>query len=123
VRFLIDECLHTSLVEIANDAGYEAHHVVHRGWAGFEDHELRPIILREAFVFVTNNGRDFLELLGKVELHPGLVVIVPNEKPPVQRDMFRVALQTAISMPSTVNKVIEIYTSEDVRVCDLPKLN
>jgi hypothetical protein len=37
--------------------------------------------------------------------------------------MFRVALNIATSMPSTVNKVIEIHDSEDVRVYDLRKLN
>ncbi len=89
MRFLSDECLYTSLIEIANEAGHEADHVVYRGWAGSKDHELREIILREEFVFVTNNGRDFRELLQAAELHPGLVIIVPNEKPAAQRDLFR----------------------------------
>ena len=31
VSFLIDECLHTSLVQVANDVGYVAHHVEHIG--------------------------------------------------------------------------------------------
>lgn len=73
MRFLIDECLHTSLIGVANQAGHEAHHVVYRAWAGLEDHELCAIILREEFLLVTNNGRDFLELLAEAELHPGLV--------------------------------------------------
>jgi predicted nuclease of predicted toxin-antitoxin system len=88
VRFLIDECLHTSLTITANEAGHEAYHVVYRGWAGLGDHELRAIILRDDFVFVTNNGRDFRELLGRVDLQPGLVIIVPNEKPAAQRQLF-----------------------------------
>ena len=121
-RFLIDECLHTSLVEVANDAGYEAHHVVYRGWAGFEDHQLRPIILREEFVFVTNNGRHFLELLAETELHPGLVIIIPNEKPALQRELFHAALAKLKSMPSVLNKVVEVQSRQEVRVCDLPKL-
>ncbi len=106
MRFLIDECLHTSLVEVANEAGYEAYHVVYRGWAEFEDRELRPIILREEFVFVTNNGRDFRELLQAAELHPGLVIIVPNDKPAIQRDLFREALEHIRALPSMVNKVV-----------------
>jgi predicted nuclease of predicted toxin-antitoxin system len=77
VRFLFDECLHTSLIEVANEAGHEAYHFVYRGWAGFEDYQLRVIILEEEFVFVTNNGRDFRELFRAAELHPGLVIIVP----------------------------------------------
>ena len=121
MRFLIDECLHTSLVEVANEAGYEAYHVVYRGWAGFEDYELWPIILHERFIFVTNDAREFLELLVEAEIHPGSVIIVPNEKPPSQREMFQAALSRIVTMPSTVNKVIEVHSSEDVRVYDLPR--
>jgi hypothetical protein len=109
-------------VEIANQAGYEAHHVVYRAWAGLEDYELLPIILREEFIFVTNNGRDFRELLEQAELHPGLVIIVPNEKPPVQRDLFQAAIQKIIALPSTANKIVEVYGLEDIRIYDLPKL-
>lgn len=122
VRILIDECLHTSLTTVANEAGYEAHHVVYRGWAGLEDHELRSIILREEFVFATNNGRHFRELLGETELHPGLVTIVPNAKPRIQRELFLLALRRIESLPSMVNSVVELYTTEDVRISDLPKL-
>jgi hypothetical protein len=31
LSFLIDECLHTSLVEIANAMGYTAYHIEHLG--------------------------------------------------------------------------------------------
>ena len=33
MNFLIDECLHTSLVEVALDRGHEATHVTFRGLA------------------------------------------------------------------------------------------
>jgi predicted nuclease of predicted toxin-antitoxin system len=122
VRILIDECLHTSLTAVANEAGYEAHHVVYRAWAGLEDHELRSIILREEFVFVTNNGRHFRELLGETDFHPGLVIIVPNERPRIQRELFRLGLKRIESLPSMVNKVVELYSTEDIRISDLPKL-
>ena len=122
MRILIDECLHTSLTAVANEAGYEAHHVVYRAWAGLEDHELRSIILREEFVFVTNNGRHFREFLGETDLHPGLVIIVPNERPRIQRELFCLGLKRIESLPSMVNKVVELYSTEDIRISDLPKL-
>jgi hypothetical protein len=87
-----------------------------------EDYELRPIILREEFLFVTNNGRDFLELLAETELHPDLVIIVPNEKPAIQREMFRAALTKVETLPNTANKIIEVHSREEVRIYDLPKL-
>ena len=121
MRFLIDECLHTSLTDVANRAGHEAHHVTWRGWSGFKDHQLREAILREEFVFVTNNARDFRKLMGATELHAGLIVILPNVTPPIQRELFQRALVEASKLPDMVNKVIEI-DSDEVRVYELPKL-
>jgi predicted nuclease of predicted toxin-antitoxin system len=91
VRFLIDECLHSSLTDIAHRAGFEAHHVNWRGrgWSGWDDRQLSELAVREGFVLVTNNARDFLKLMGEVELHAGLVVIVPNVAPTVQCEMFQ----------------------------------
>ncbi len=83
---------------------------------GLEDYELRSIILREEFAFVTNNGRDFLELLEQTDLHPGLVIIDPNAKPRLQRDLFRTALEVMKRQRDMVNRVIEIHSREDIRV-------
>jgi predicted nuclease of predicted toxin-antitoxin system len=121
VRFLIDECLHTSLVQVANAAGHEAHHVNWRGWSGFKDYQLREIIVREQFVFVTNNARDFRKLMETAELHAGLIVIVPSVTPAVQRGLFERAIDEASKITDMTNKVIEIEADE-LRVYELPKL-
>jgi predicted nuclease of predicted toxin-antitoxin system len=120
VRFLIDECLHTSLTQVANNAGHEAHHVNWRGWSGFKDHQLREVILREEFVFVTNNARDFRKLMGVTELHAGLIVILPSVTPAIQRELFQRALVEALKLPDMINKVVEIDTSR-MHVYELPK--
>jgi predicted nuclease of predicted toxin-antitoxin system len=121
VRFLIDECLHTSLTDVANKAGYEAYHVTRRGWSGFKDHRLREVIVREDFVFVTNNASDFRKLMGESELHAGLIVILPNVTPALQRELFQRALAEASKLPDIINKVVEI-DSDQARVYELPKL-
>lgn len=53
MRLLIDECLHTSLTDVANKAGFEAHHVNWRGSSRLTDRELLDLVVREEFVFVT----------------------------------------------------------------------
>lgn len=121
MRFLIDECLHTSLVEVANEAGHEAHHVARRGWSGFKDYQLRDVILREEFVFVTNNARDFRKLMAESELHVGLILIIPNVAPTAQRELFQRALSEVENFSDLTNRVIEI-DSGDIRVYELPKL-
>jgi predicted nuclease of predicted toxin-antitoxin system len=124
VRFLIDECLSVELTGVANEAGFEAHHVAHRGLAGAKDHQLRPVLLDEHFTLVTNNGRDFLKLLAEVELHPGLVIVIPNVRIAAQAALFRAALeffQGREDLEELINKVLEVHAEDDVRVYDLPK--
>jgi len=121
VKFLVDECLHTSLTQVANNAGHEAHHVNWRGWSGFKDNQLREVILREEFVFVTNNARDFRKLMGEIELHAGLIVILPNVTPAGQREFFERALREVARLQDMINKVVEV-DHDEVHVYELPKL-
>ena len=58
MRFLIDECLHESLVGVAHSAGFEATHVNHLGLSGRPDWELAERIVEDEFTFVTNNRVD-----------------------------------------------------------------
>ncbi len=121
VRFLIDECLHTSLIDIAHKAEHQAYHVTRRGWTGLKDYQLRDLAIREELVFVTNNARDFRKLMGAVELHAGLIVIIPNATPTVQRELFERALHEAVGVSDMINKVVEVDL-EQIRVYELPKI-
>ena len=121
MRFLIDECLHTSLTDVANKAGHEAHHVTRRGWSGFKDHQLREVIVREEFVFVTNNARDFRKLMGQLELHAGLIVIIPNGTPTMQRELFERALSEVTRLPDLINRIIEVDV-DGIRAYELPTM-
>jgi predicted nuclease of predicted toxin-antitoxin system len=121
VRFLIDECLNASLVEVANAAGYEAYHVNHLGKSGSEDYELQKLILREKYTFVTNNARDFQRLMAATDLHPGLVVILPCVMSAVQRALFQTVLDKLGPKPNLVNRIVEVDL-DAVRIYELPKL-
>ena len=65
MRFLIDECLHTSLVVVAREHGHEASHVNWLGLRGETDWGLMPRIIEGDFTFVTNNAKDFRKLYAK----------------------------------------------------------
>lgn len=116
MRFLIDECLHESLVELAHAAGSEAIHVNYLGLSGQPDWVLAQRIARDEFTFVTNNRSDFVELFARMSLHPGLIVIVPNVTPIVQRALFRAALQL-VGKRELINTVVEISIDGEVVRC------
>jgi hypothetical protein len=58
--------------------------------------------------------------LGEIQLHAGLIVIVPCITPTFQRRLVSAAPIEASKLPDMINKVIEI--DSDVRVYELPKL-
>jgi predicted nuclease of predicted toxin-antitoxin system len=123
LRFLIDECLHKALVKVAHAAGYEAYHVVDLGKAGAKDYQLRELFMEQEFVFVTNNARHFVRIVEKSEVHPGLLIIVPNVRPAVQDRLFEAALAEISKLPDKINKVVEAWDVHDVRIYPLPKVS
>ncbi|MGI8397544.1 DUF5615 family PIN-like protein [Agrobacterium deltaense] len=113
MKFLIDECLHTSLVAVARDNGHDAFHVNWLGLSGEKDWDLMPRIVAEDYTFVTNNARDFRKLYGHEEIHAGLIVIVPQVVPAMQRELFTLILEEVAGGDELLNEVIEISIEGD----------
>ena len=116
MRFLIDECLHESLIAVAHGAGFEATHVNHLDLSGKPDWELADRIVADEFTFVTNNRVDFIRLFGHMELHAGLIVIVPNVVPSVQRTLFEAAL-LYMAGKALINSALEVSLEGKVVKC------
>ena len=116
MKFLVDECLHTSLVEVACMRGHEARHVTWIGLGGATDWDLMPRIVDEDFTFVTNNARDFRRLYARESIHAGLVIIVPQVPPTLQRRLFAALLDDLDIGQVFVNEVIEIIIEDDMAV-------
>ncbi len=123
LSFLIDECLHASLVEVANGLGYTAYHIEHLGLKGAPDWQLWKRALQDDLIFVTNNAQDFRKLSRKTEVHPGLVIILPLMRPEVQRQLFRTGLEYLAGRTNLINRIIEIdlYKERiDIQEIELP---
>jgi predicted nuclease of predicted toxin-antitoxin system len=116
VKFLIDECLHTSLVELAHAAGYVADHVNYLGLGGAKDWQLMATIRQQDYTFVTNNRSDFLTLHGQEPLHAGVIIIVPSVTPVRQRELFSAALEH-ISTRDLTNTIVEVKYAGNRIMC------
>lgn len=115
-KLLVDECLHSSLVDLARAAGHVADHVNHLGLGGFKDWKLMAFVVKHDYTFVTNNRSDFLGLYSRAPLHAGLIIIVPSVTPSRQRELFQAALDH-IEGREPVNSVIEVDDSGDGIEC------
>lgn len=116
MKVLVDECLHTSLVALAHEAGHICEHVNFLGLAGRKDWQLIATIRRESYTFVTNNRTDFAALYGREELHAGLVIIVPSVTPALQRELFRAVL-SHIGSRNLTNAVVEADFTGSTATC------
>ena len=120
MKLLIGECLHTSLMGVAHTAGYACDHVNFIGLSGYKDWQLMDRTRASEYTFVTNNRVDFAAIYGREEIHPGLVVIVPNVVPSLQRELFRAAL-AHIGGRELVNTLVEVdVTDAGVRCREFP---
>jgi predicted nuclease of predicted toxin-antitoxin system len=112
VKFLIDECLHTSLVEVAVERGHEATHVNYRGLSGVQDWRLMAPIREGEFTFATNNAKDFRRLYALEDIHAGLVILIPNVPPDEQRVLFDAALDALGGGVGLINEALEVVMVE-----------
>ena len=108
MRFLIDECLSVQLVAVADDAGYEAHHIAHVGKAGWKDWNVVHYAHEQDFILVTNNAADFRELYAVQPLHAGLVILIPNVDGERQQRLFKGALTQLAIHGEPINQVLEV---------------
>ena len=116
MKWLIDECLHVSLVELAHSRRQIADHVNYLGLGSSKDWELMEIVVERDYTFVTNNRFDFLTLYKKESFHAGLVVIVPNVTPNQQRALFNAVLDH-VGARELINTVIEVNFARNQIEC------
>ena len=73
-------------------------------------------IVKDEFTFVTNNRVDFIQIFGRMDLHPGLIVLVPNVVPAWQRALFQAAINY-LAGRDLVNTVIEVSLERKTVSC------
>jgi predicted nuclease of predicted toxin-antitoxin system len=113
VRLLVDECLSPALAREAQQFGIEAYHLAHVGRAAAPDWEVLAYALSHDMVLATNNASDFRRLYAAQQLHPGLVILVPNMGREMQLRLFREALAQLRDLGELVNRALEIDVDGD----------
>ena len=115
---LIDECLSPRLAAVARARGLEAMHISWLGREGAKDWDLVALAAERGCVVVTNNRRDFLRLYAVLEVHNGLIIIVPKVLRAEQMRLFGIALDVAERQANLVNLLIEVHADGTVEVRD-----
>lgn len=116
IKLLVDECLTPDLVDIARARWIETAHVSRIGRASAPDWKLVQFAIEADYVLVTNNARDFKRLYKRIEIHPGLLIIVPQGGYALQIVLFEKVLDYIEAHPDTVNQLLEIDAAGRITV-------
>ena len=124
MKLFIDECLSPQLATRLNATGlHDAVHPLHVGRRGAPDYRVLEWCIAEDRVIVTENARDFRRLIGRVRVHPGLII-----SPAIDREGTWTLLQTALAFlealgdpaDAIVNHVLEVDESGAITLVALP---
>jgi predicted nuclease of predicted toxin-antitoxin system len=121
---LLDEHVSPSLVGKLGDMGVFAVAAAHVGLSGKTDAKIWSYVLKNDFVVVTSNARDFIRLLN-VDVHPGLIVfreggLTRDE----QWDRIRPVIEHVLESSDDsflVNKLVEISGVDEWEIREIPK--
>jgi hypothetical protein len=74
-------------------------------------------VARQNWVFVTNNAFEFRGRYRKLELHPGVVFIVPSVPRAQQIELFEAALSDIQQEPDLLNVALDVrYEGSEIVV-------
>lgn len=107
-RFLVDENLSPLLVVPARARGFEAAHVNHLGLRTEADWDLLRVVAAQDWVLVTNNAIEFRGRYREIDVHPGVVFLMPAVRRDVQLRLFEAALEHVQGQPDLVNTALDV---------------
>jgi len=108
-RFLVDECLSTSLPHLAHQFGFECAHINHLGLVSIKDWDLIDTIVDGNWTLVTNNAiewRGRYRSTATLLIHPGVVFIIPNVRRLEQQRFFAAALSWGAGQQDPENALV-----------------
>lgn len=127
MQLFIDECLSPSLAKELNDTGkHVCQHPRDFGGRGAPDHVVLARCVEHSLTIVTQNAKDFKALVGREEIHPGLIIL-PCVGKARSRDLLNRVLHHLEEMgdPNDVmiNNVLEIDSTGSIQMTTLPELS
>ena len=107
-KFLIDENLSIELPPLAHARDYDAAHVARRGFHQWKDWKLMEVVAREGWVLVTNNAVEFRGRYRRIDVHPGVIFLVPSVRRAGQLELFEAALDEVDRDPDMINVALDV---------------
>lgn len=120
IRFLIDECVSPKLADLSRPNLVDIVHANHRGLRTKDDQVVTRWCVANDHALITNNARDFRRIYNGLEVHPGLVILLPSIKTVFIQGLLDKAIDHALALPDIVNTLIEIDAQGMISTTELP---
>jgi predicted nuclease of predicted toxin-antitoxin system len=115
-RFLIDENLSVKLPEVAHKRGFEASHVIHLGMTEWKDWSILETVRSGGWVLVTNNAVEFRSRYRAIEIHPGVIFLLPSVRREQQFLLFEAAPTDVAINADLTNQALDISFADDAKI-------
>lgn len=115
-RFLVDENLSVKLPEVAHKRGFEATHVIYLGLGEWKDWNILELVERDDWGLVTNNAVEFRSRYRAIEIHPGVIFLLPSVRRAQQILLFEAALDEVSLNPDLTNDALDVELFDDARI-------
>lgn len=115
-RFLVDENLSVKLPGMAHQRGFEATHVVHLGLSNWKDWSILEVVEKNNWILVTNNAVEFRSRYRAINLHPGVIFLLPSVRRAQQLMLFEVVLDDIAINPDLANQAIDAVFQPNIGI-------
>jgi predicted nuclease of predicted toxin-antitoxin system len=101
------------LPETAHARGYEATHVNYYGLHQSKDWDILRVVAQEDWILVTNNAIEFRSRYQRLQVHPGVIFLLPTVPRAQQIELFSAALDVIEHSLDMVNTALDVGYFED----------
>lgn len=123
MHLFLDECISPRVAEPLRAEGHYVVPLRDVDGLGEPDYMVLRRCIDGDFVLVTQNARDFRNLVGREKIHPGLIIL-PNLDRRQTEALLRQAIDYLVRCGNPVdlmvNRVLEVSANGDLRIDHLP---
>ena len=123
MRLFLDECISPRIADPLNAEGHVVTPLRDVGGLGEPDYKVLRRCIDQDYVLVTQDARDFRQLVGREKIHPGLIIL-PNLGRRETATLLREAIDyldgSGDPMDLMVNGVLEVTEDGNLRFIHLP---
>ncbi|MGP0092454.1 MAG: DUF5615 family PIN-like protein [Xanthobacteraceae bacterium] len=105
-----------TLPKVAHERGFEATHVVHLGLGQWKDWNILEVVERDGWVLVTNNATEFRSRYRAIEIHPGVIFLLPSVRRAQQLSLFEAALDEVSLNPDLTNQALDVDLFDNTKI-------